>query len=511
MIDDGSAGRPALISPLWAWVAALVLVAWSLSLFGGLERFFEWDEAVFWSQSGGFAGNDAPMLRMVASRELGPPALIGFLRNLGLGLVGVRIAWATITVTALFGAAWRIEHHLGRWVGVSTAVLFGTSWLFSAYAASFYGAGLASVLGLLILALYLDLRRSPPSMIRGVLFGLATVGALWMRTFETAVVLVILLLHSLVIERREVWSIRVGGAISSLVTVVALFVIPWLIDSVSRFGGVAQRLDAASSQGYALSFDVRVGPYLDYLAGGQQANSAFASIPAWPGTVMTVIVSMVVVGSVAILCRGASPSARGWRLVATLAVASLSFYLFLAEQLRDRYLLFGLAFLFLGFAGLIVSWFNSQRRALYWPIAVAVLTTWTLSQWAVAHPYQEARVEPGEQLASFGVLLDEAVDQPCHGISRYGAAQWQIATACSFSAASNPEAAKQLAVDLHADGLTVIVVWPESLSDSMTFDDEWQTVKMVRTASRADLVFVGGERLTVTEIESLQGYVSIDP
>ncbi len=511
MIDNGSAGRPALVSPLWAWLVAMGVVALSLIQFGGLERFFEWDEAVFWSQSGGYAGNEAPVLLMVASREWGPAALIGFFRNFGLGLVGVRIAWATITVVVLFLAAWRIERHLGRWVGVTTAVVFGTSWLFSAYAASFYGAGLASVFGLLILALYLDLSTLPPSTLRGVLLGLATVGALWMRTFETSVVLVVLLLHSLVVARREVWSIRIGGVGAALATVTALFVAPWSADSVSRFGGITERLDAASNQGYALSFDVRVGPYLEYLAGGQQANSAFASIPEWPGTVMTVIVSLVVLSSVLFLCRGASPSVPVWRLVATLTVATLSFYLFLAEQLRDRYLLFGLAFLFLAFAGLLVTWFSSPRRALYGSLAVVILAAWTLSQWAVAEPYQQARVVPGEQLASFGALLDDAVDEPCRGIARYGAAQWQIATGCSFRAASDPEVAQQLALDLDTDGVTVIVVWPESLSDSMTFGDEWQTVQMMRTDTRADLVFVGGERLTSAEIDALEEDLSREP
>jgi hypothetical protein len=38
----------------------------------------------------------------------------------------------------------------------------------------------------------------------------------------------------------------------------------------------------------------------------------------------------------------------------------------------------------------------------------------------------------------------------------------------------------------------------------MTFGDEWQTVQMVRTDTRADLVFVGGERLTSAEIDALE-------
>lgn len=487
-------------APRWAWVLAAVLVGLSVIKFGALGRFLEWDEAVFWSQSGDYAGNGAPPLFMAASREIGPAVIIGGLRSLGLGLAAVRACWAAMTVGLLFAAAWRLERHLGRWVGVTTAALFGTSWLFSAYVGSFYGAGPAAVLGLLLLALYLDFRVFQPSIARGVLLGCVVALALWMRTFETGVVLAVISIHSLTIKPGVVWRHRIPGLAAAIATVLVLFVVPWAVDSSSRYGGVMNRIELASNQDFALSFDVRLGSYLDYVGGGQQARNIFTSIPGWPGTIMAVALGLVVILGISALGRRSIRQNAAWALVAVLALATLSFYLFIAEQLRDRYLLFGLAFLFAAGSAMLVAAFGSPRRKVLGLLAAVVAALWMTAQWAVAAPYQEARDVAGGQLEIFGGLLDDVVEGPCRGVARYGAAQWQIATGCSFRSASNPDLAEALAAEMVKDGSTVVVVWPENVADDLDLGEDWQTVKFVRTVERSDLVFVSGASLDSIEL-----------
>ncbi len=54
------------------WLAlAATLAAWLLAL-SPLERSTEWDETVFFSQTGNLPGVDAPPARFAASREHGP-------------------------------------------------------------------------------------------------------------------------------------------------------------------------------------------------------------------------------------------------------------------------------------------------------------------------------------------------------------------------------------------------------------------------------------------------------
>lgn len=75
-----------------AWLAMVALVTAVLLHTLSLDRYIQWDEAVFLSQSGGLEGSGAGPALMVASREIGPPRPIGFLRSIsGDGLADTRL------------------------------------------------------------------------------------------------------------------------------------------------------------------------------------------------------------------------------------------------------------------------------------------------------------------------------------------------------------------------------------------------------------------------------------
>ena len=114
-------------------LAAWLLVAASILVFAlattSLRRYFTWDEAVYYSQSGPFGvGTNGPR-RYLPSRELGTAWLIEPFRALGLDLTAVRAAWlvlAIVLTVVVFAQLGRLGPRFG---GEVTAFLFGTYWI----------------------------------------------------------------------------------------------------------------------------------------------------------------------------------------------------------------------------------------------------------------------------------------------------------------------------------------------------------------------------------------------
>ena len=473
----------------WLWLVVAVVVVAGVASLGGLRRFPEWDEAVFWSQSGGYEGNGSPPSFMAASRELGPPVLIWGLRQLGLSLFGVRLAWSAITIAVLLVACWRIDHHFPANSGALSAALIGTSWLFVAYAGGFYSACLAALLGMLLFALYLDMRRDQRR--RWVwLWGVTASASLWMRPFETALVIVVLTIHSLAVQPQVLWKRKPPPLLAGFIITLALFGAPWIADSTIRYGGVAERLSLASGQGFALSPGFRLLPYLGYLGGAQQANNIFTEIPSWP--------SFILIGLIVLWLGIAGLSFSDHRVrrehglvVAILGLVGFSFYFFIAEQLRDRYLLYGLVFLLLGVGTALARRLKKSMR-LWMPLVMGSLLLWIGANLAVALPYQRARVIGATQLELTGQLLDASIDVPCRGVSRYGAPQWQLATGCRFSHASSSDEAMALIRTIVTGDAPTVVVWPATDDLPIGENDGWIVMEFPRTAERSDLVFLYG-------------------
>lgn len=477
----------AAVSPWWAWAAVAASIAVWLAWKGELQRFPEWDESVFYSQSGGFEGNDAPPATMVASRESGPAVFLGFLRLLGLGVAGSRVGVALASTAVLMLACWRLEHHFGRWVGVVTALFFGTTWLYASYAGSFFAAVPASVLALLVFALFLDLRVTARPVPVGVGLGIAAVVALWFRPFESGVVLIMLAGHSLAVRPRELWIDRKAGVASAAITILTLFVIPWSVDSVARYGGIAKRFSSANSQGYTLDPGVRIGPYFDLLSGAQNQPSPYTIIPTWMQTpIRYIVVAVIVIGMGAVLRTWRTRAPHG--VIAVLGVGSIAFYLFVATILADRYLIHGLVFFCLGAAILVVRALESRYRRPLGVVAVLAVGVWLAAQVAIAGPYLQAEEINGRKVADFGVALSAEMPSDCVGVARFGAPMWQLATACTFERQTvfdNAAIRSDVLSDAHAG---VIMIWPEAeFVDSEVFDG-WD---------RLDFTVVGDQRLVV--------------
>lgn len=492
-------------SPWWAWSFAVVVIAVWVALKGELSRFPEWDEAVFYSQSGGFEGNNAPPSTMVASRESGPAFFLGLLRLLGLGVTGTRVGVAFASTLTLFLAAWRLERHYGRWVGPLTALFFGTTWLYASYGGSFFAAVPASVLGLLVFALYLDLRVRADQVRIGLLLGLAAVVALWFRPFESGVVLIVLAVHSVSVRPRELWVERRTGVFVASATILVLFVIPWSVDSVNRYGGVSQRFSSANSQGYTLEPGVRIGPYFDLLAGTQNEASPYTEIPTWMQTPFRVIV-------VAVLLLGFLGTIRTWRskdpqgVIFVLGFASIAFYLFVATILADRYLIHGLVFFCLGAAILVARALHSRYRVPAAIIIVGVFAVWFGGQAAVAGPYLEAEEINGRKVRDFGSALAVHLPEDCVGVSRFGSPMWQLATACSFERQTVLDNAFARGAALDENHESVVLVWPDwGYVENSAFDD-WTRLHFTITEQQGLVVLVSGVDLddaAITAIEEL--------
>ncbi len=163
------------------WVIVLAVVVIAVAIVTSLDRFVEWDEAVFYSQSGGFKGTSPPQLPLAPSREGGPGFLIGVIRVSGLGLIGVRVVFVAIALSIAGFAYWRLSHHFSRLAGPSALAAFGLSWLSLAYLGSLYGSVLNGVLLVLAAVLLIDIAfgELPTSRLigLGLLLGLAVSGA----------------------------------------------------------------------------------------------------------------------------------------------------------------------------------------------------------------------------------------------------------------------------------------------------------------------------------------------
>ncbi|HKX75255.1 MAG TPA: hypothetical protein VJR05_07680, partial [Acidimicrobiia bacterium] len=210
-----------------------------------------------------------------------------------------------------------------------------------------------------------------------------------MRPFETTLILLVVIGHSVVERPRFLWKRKPPSLIAGFAMILVLFAIPWIVDSINRFGGVVERLTLASEQGFAIGVGFRLMPYIDYLGGAQQANNIFTEIPDWPGVVVVGFIIICVALAGFHVRRRVQPRSE-WILMGALAVVGFAFYFVFAEQLRDRYLLYGLVFV-LGLCGFAVArWVHGSARSRV-VLTVGGLLLWTFANIAIAGPYQRAR------------------------------------------------------------------------------------------------------------------------
>lgn len=89
-----------------------------------------------------------------------------------------------------------------------------------------------------------------------------------MRQVEGAVLLASIVLHALVVTPRAFWRSRWKGAGIAAVVAVVTFAVPWAVDSMVRFGGVAARISSGRGQAFERGWNKDVGDYLSVLPAG---------------------------------------------------------------------------------------------------------------------------------------------------------------------------------------------------------------------------------------------------
>lgn len=494
---------PAAISTpwlaLWGALASLVVVS------VGLGRFPEWDEAVFFSQSGGVDGLEAPPASMAASREIGPAILIALLRAVPPSFAGVRMLWALVTITVLVLGFRELSKTIGGAPAMAGAAIFGTSWVVLLYSASFYGSLLASCLALAGVGVYLRLReRALDHSIwwYGMGLGALMAGALWLRHIETVLVLVGVFLHSVVVRPRCIWSHRRMAVAGAAMSLVVAFAVPWIIDSISRYGSVGARLEAARSQEWPTGLINRAPDYLKSLLGESitykplEAATPMLSV----GRVMQALTIAVFIGAAAMAMRPfdriADPGTDRTDVavfLALLSAISFGFFFFYASNTQDRYLMFGwiYACALLGWAG--VRSIHALSRSIPRGGALlmgGLLILWVCSQLLILRPYELARTADSQATDAVAqTVRTVAGGQPCSGVARYGAPQLQLGSGCTFQSISSAEDAA--AALRRFDGATEprFVVIPRSQAGELATPQGWTVAERIRTTGAPVLVY----------------------
>ncbi len=446
--------------PAW-WLVAAILVLGVLA-FTPFDRGLEFDEAVQWSQSGGLGG-PAPANPLAASRENGNLGLIMVLRNLGLGLAGVRLGWAVIALGGVLAAFWLAGRSTGRGVGPVAALIYGTFWITGLFYGSFYGSLLGGLSAVLATGAYLWLRdEADRPLLAGALLGLALSGMFAMRHLESALVVVVFGLHALTVDPRRWLSGRWRGLLSAGVVFGLTFVLPWSLWTIDRYGSVLARMRFARAQGHPLALHNGLVEWAPLLLGDSVAYDPLTPLPVWPRLVLALGWLLLTAGIVWLLIRRVQASAeaaprpeRHVGLLFALLAVTMGFFFFVSGTERARYSLYALGFAAL-LAGQAVVALRARmagrgpgaRRA---ALVAAVLLTigWLGTQAVIVHAYQLSRELNGQRAASTGVVMRSlAGSEPCFGITPFGRTIFQTMSGCrvvDYVEGDRATAAEQLA------------------------------------------------------------------
>jgi hypothetical protein len=454
-----------------------------------LERFPEWDEAVFLSQSGGLNGIDVEPRALAASREVGTPALIGVIRLATETLANTRLLWVVTSILLLVLGAKLIS----RYVEVPAPLLiigYGSYWLGVTFMASFYGYYIAAVSALVAAGCYLGLRADGRrQVVMGLGLGASLSLMMWFRQIEGFLVVAGMLGHAVVVSPGTFWRLRLRGALTTMASGLLLFVVPWIIDSTVRFGSVRERLSVGQSQDFERGLTSHVFDYWNVLMGRSFHYSNLGDPPQWANTVIAVfLVALLITGLVGLIGRQPHTpqhSPDGVRIgtmsvLWTLGILLTSFFLFFIGTVRDRYLLIGL--MFLSTAVLTGIWRlireSLNRRLVVFALG-SLAVVWVLANVVVAREYENGRFVSGAEIQHIAHNLHLlAKDRDCVGFSRYGAPQIQFGSGCTTHAVLTPEEASTRASEALAPDRLVFVSWPRADWDSLDLDpNTWTEIR----------------------------------
>ena len=495
----------------WGLVVASVVVFVLLTT--SLDRYFEYDEAVFYSQSGPIGDGANSPASFAPSRELGTAYLIAPFRAVGLGVEQVRIAWLVLALAFMVAAFREIGRFAPPWSGEIGALLFGTFWITGAYLGSFFGSLLAALSMVLATALYLRLQHGyGPAVRLAILLGLTVAVGFSMRGVETAIVVAILIVHSAVWHQGGLWRRDRGSVAIAAATFSIAFVVPWVIHSMHVYGSpfghltawVQTRSEAKTQEHFPIVLHNGVGTWFETLI-GRADRVPFNDVPPWAPAVLGAVIFAIVAGVVAsvrsprnLLRHGCSHTG----LLALIAMASFGLFFFVVGDPNYRYALYGVAFTAaIGgqFAALVLA--GPWRRVIPPPFAVGglaiVLVGWAAANGAVLTRFDNVRYRVAERdRQAVAVLAGVAHGRPCAVVfPRQTRPQISIATACrtvrveSASGASLSDLISRRARQLEEMGLVPFVVWvPEARSG---LGSSWVLVRRISSGSpdRALAVF----------------------
>ena len=449
-----------------------------------LERFPEWDEAVFLSQSGGLNGIEVRPSTLAASREIGTPKLIGLIRLVAETLANTRLLWIAVSIGLLVTGAVMISRH----VRVPASVLvfgFGSYWLSLTFMASFYGFFIAATAALISAGCYLALRADGRrQMLMGVALGASLSLTMWFRQIEGLLVAASMLGHAVVVSPRVFWRLRWRGTLATLVSGLALFVVPWVVDTTMRYGSVGARIRGGSSQDFERGFVNNVSEYWRVLRGHSAHYANLGAPPRWAtGVVAITLITLFAVGLFGVARRRASTeqsTSEGVRIGAmlllwTVAIVLTAFFLFFIGTVRDRYLLIGL--LFLSTVVLVGVWRLIEGGQIDRRLAAAILgciaAGWVVPNVVIATAYENGRFENGAETQHFAEALHRlAAGGECVGVSRFAAPTIQFGSGCLTGSSTSAEDASERAADARAPGRLVFVWWPKGDAESLDLDPE---------------------------------------
>jgi hypothetical protein len=441
-----------------------------------IGRYFTWDEAVFFSQSGGLDGSRTPPLPLAASRGLGSPFLIRAIRVFVDGLAGVRLVWATVTVLLLVFAARRLRRHIGDRGALLFLGVYGTFWLVWAFASSFYAMLLAGVFTMIAVTFYLDLVADPArSNLWPVSIGFGTfmTAAFLMRPIETILSAIALVLHLLALNRGRLRA-RFGYFATSVGIVAVAFGLPYVIDSISRFGSLTARLRAGLDQGWPQGLRSNVLVYLEMWVGNFPGSTY--DLPTWPRWIIhvgMVVAGAVIVRSLVRQARSFAPGPAGAFLA--VAAAQFAFFLFWAGEVREKYHFVSMIFMVALLAWAVTRGGFSLRRR-WKAIAALGLAVWFVAQLGLVSAYNEAWNIAGQRNERVAKTMRTLSDSgPCHAFVQSSRPQLALGSGCTTRSYGTWERAVELGAQSVDEGVPTFIYGPAKAATS-PLPEGWTTV-----------------------------------
>lgn len=437
-----------------------------------IGMFPDWDESVFYSQSGGIVGVDSDPSSYAASREPGTPLLIAGLRELGLNLEATRLAFLGIYLSLTTLAFYLMAPVMG-WGAVVGFAVVSLHWIPLAFSARFYGVPIASACLLVAMAAASWLLREDRRSWRwfaAALLAVSSLAMLAMRHLEAplaATVLFLVLIVSAWRDRARRW-LAIGAAGTTLLAI-------FLVDTARAIyyhGSLAEWVGALSAQLQGVSVNpdgpvVRLLKVLGSLGAGYHLRFESRLPLIW---VVTTLAALVLFLAAVVLGRRRSGEpltdrvrvARSylWWGSGVIFLGYLSVFVFARYPSipADRYLMWFVASGAV-LAGLLLRGTPDRVEALALGLAGLLLV---IGGVATARPDIQYLLEDGERMRQLGAtMVTLAAGTECEALSRYTAPALQLASGCRVRSVSDPEVARGWLTEPSEEETVRFLLFPE--------------------------------------------------